>query len=57
MVCQIMSSDTYIGSEFTKSVIVFLYNFIRPQSVNNVAVTVLYILREYHRRSMVYRVL
>ena len=41
-------------SEFTKSVLFFLFYFIRPF---NIRVTVLYLLRALHRRSIVHRIL
>ena len=44
-------------SEFTKSVLFFIFYFIRPPLVNNVVVTVLYLLRALHRRIIVYRIL
>ena len=46
-------------SEFTKSVLSFIFYFIRPYiaSENNVVVTVLHLLQVLHRRIIVYRIL
>ena len=45
-------------SEFTKSVLFFIFYFLgHITSVNNVVVTVLYLLRALHRRIIVYRIL
>ena len=45
------------GSEFTKSVHLYFFTLLgHITSVNNVAVTVFYLLRALHRRIIVYRI-